>query len=88
MVKCVKLGRESEGLGFKPFDDDLGERIYANVSMEAWRQWIEFSKKIVNEYRLDLVSPQAHKILREQMEQFFFGDGGQLPPEYVPTASK
>jgi Fe-S cluster biosynthesis and repair protein YggX len=46
--------------------------------------WVEFSKKIVNEYRLDLTSPSGQSTLLEQAERFFFGDGGQQPAEFVP----
>lgn len=87
-VKCAKLGKELPGLPFKPFDDELGQRIYDNVSMEAWTMWIEHSKMIVNEYRLDLTQRQAHDILRAQCEQFFFGENTALPPDYVPPPSE
>ena len=94
MVKCVKLGREAEGIRYKPFNDELGQRIYDNVSQEAWQMWLEFSKMLINEYRLDLMSPEARTILREQCEQFLFspageaGEGAQPPPDYVPPRSK
>jgi Fe-S cluster biosynthesis and repair protein YggX len=84
MVKCVKLGQELPGVSYTPFNNELGKRIYANVSQQAWMMWVEFSKKIVNEYRLDLTSPSGQSVLLEQAERFFFGDGGQQPPEYVP----
>jgi Fe-S cluster biosynthesis and repair protein YggX len=86
MVKCVKLQQELPGIVYKPFNNDLGQRIYDNVSQQAWMLWVEFSKKIVNEYRLDLTSANGQKILLEQAEQFFFGDGGSAPPDYVPPA--
>jgi Fe-S cluster biosynthesis and repair protein YggX len=88
MVKCVKMGKELEGVKWKPFEDELGQRVYDNVSQEAWRLWLEHSKMLINEYRLDLLSPKAQTILREQMEQYFFGEGSQLPPDYVPPKAK
>jgi Fe-S cluster biosynthesis and repair protein YggX len=60
MVTCVKLGKELPGIPYKPFNNELGQRIYDSVSMDAWRQWIEHSKMIVNEYRLDLTSAESH----------------------------
>ena len=84
IVKCVKLGQELPGIGYKPFNNELGQRIYDNVSQQAWMMWVEFSKKIVNEYRLDLTSPNGQSTLLEQAERFFFGDGGQTPPEFIP----
>ena len=38
MVKCIKLGREAEGLDFPPYPGELGKRIWENVSKEAWQQ--------------------------------------------------
>ena len=57
MVLCKKLGRELPALTFQPFDDELGERIYNEISAEAWSMWLEHSKMLINEYRLDLVTP-------------------------------
>jgi len=88
LVNCVKLQRELPGIPYKPFDDELGQRIYDNVSLEAWKMWLEHSKMIVNEYRLDLTARKAHEILREQCDQFFFGEGAALPPDYVAPQAK
>jgi len=88
IVKCVKLGREAEGMKWKPFPDELGQRLFDNVSQEAWRLWLEHSKMIINEYRLDLITPRAQQILREQVEAYFFGEGAQLPPDFVAPKAK
>ena len=88
MVQCVKLGQQLPGLPYKPFNDALGQRIYDNVSQEAWLMWLEHSKMLINEYRLDLMSPKAQQILREQVEQYFFGEGSALPPDYVQPKAK
>ena len=85
LVKCAKLGQELPGMSYKPFNNDLGQRIFDHVSQKAWMMWLEFSTRIVNEFRLDLTSPAGQKLLFEQAEQFFFGEGGEAPPEYVPT---
>jgi Fe-S cluster biosynthesis and repair protein YggX len=88
MVHCAKLHADLPGLPYKPFADALGQRIFETISQEAWHQWIEHSKRIVNEYRLDLTQKKAHDVLKEQCEAFLFGDGGSAPPpEYVPEKS-
>ena len=88
MVQCAKLGATLPALPYKPFNDELGQRIYDSISIDAWQQWIEHSKKIVNEYRLDLTQKRSHEVLKEQCEQFLFGEGGiQQPPDYVPEKS-
>jgi Fe-S cluster biosynthesis and repair protein YggX len=88
MVKCVKFGKEMPGLERVPWKGDLGKRVFENVSKEAWKMWIEHSKMLMNEYRLNPLDPQSQKIMEEQMEQFFFGEGSKLPAEYVPPKAK
>lgn len=83
-VMCKKLGQELPAISYQPFDNELGKRIYDSISQQAWMQWIEHSKKIVNEYRLDIMSPRGSKILLEEAERFFFGDGGEAPPDFKP----
>ncbi len=80
------MGRELPGLPYKPFNNALGQRIFDSISMQAWTEWVEHSKKIVNEYRLDLTQKKAHEVLQEQCEVFLFGDASavQQPPDYVP----
>lgn len=85
MVKCVKLKQELPGLDEPPFDNDLGKRIYENVSQDAWKMWVEQLKMIMNEYRLNLADRDTQKLVKEQMEQFFFGEKSAAPPPgYVP----
>ncbi len=88
MVKCVKFGHEMPGLDRVPWKGELGQRVYENVSKEAWQLWIEHSKMVMNEYRLNPLDPQSQKIMEEQMEQFFFGEGARLPEGYIPPKAK
>ncbi|PVV26181.1 MAG: oxidative damage protection protein [gamma proteobacterium symbiont of Ctena orbiculata] len=83
-VQCVRLKREAEGLERPTYPGDLGQRIFDNVSKEAWQQWLQHQTMLINENRLSPVDPQARKFLEEQMEQFFFGEGAELPPDYRP----
>ena len=82
-VFCVKLKAEPPGLKETPFDNPLGQRIYDTVSQEAWGQWVERMKMIMNEYRLNLGNKDAQEFLLKQMEEYFFGEGGALPPDFV-----
>ena len=88
MVKCVKFQRELPGLDEPPFDNELGKRIYENVSKEAWKMWVEHMKMLMNEYRLNLGTAEAQEFLLKQMEEYFFGQGAALPPDYVPPQQK
>jgi Fe-S cluster biosynthesis and repair protein YggX len=84
MVYCVKLHKELPGLTEVPFDGHpLGQRIYENVSKQAWGMWVEQMKMIMNEYRLNLGTAEAQEFLLKQMEEYFFGEGSTPPPGYV-----
>jgi Fe-S cluster biosynthesis and repair protein YggX len=88
-VLCVKFGKEMYGLDEAPFDNHpLGQRIYENVSLEAWKLWLERMKMIMNEYRLNLGTAEAQEMLLKQMEDYFFGEGAEFPPGYVPPRAK
>jgi Fe-S cluster biosynthesis and repair protein YggX len=83
MVQCVKLGKELPGLDRAPWKGELGQRIFENVSKEAWRTWVEHSKMLMNEFRLNPLDPNSQKIIAEQMDQYFFGEGAKLPEGFV-----
>ena len=84
MVMCVKLGRELPGLEKPPFPGELGQRIYEHVSQQAWDMWPAQSTLIINHYGLNMADPEARKLLREQMEEFFFGQEAKMPEGWVP----
>ena len=88
MVKCIKLGREAEGLDFPTYPGELGKRIFENVSKEAWKNWLEHQKMLVNENRLNLADKKARDYLAKQMESHFFGGGADMAAGFVPPAQK
>ena len=83
-VKCVKLGKEADGLDFPPYPGELGKKIFENVSKQAWADWLKQQSMLLNENRLSLVDPQARKYLTEQTEAYFFGSGADTASGYVP----
>ena len=85
-VHCVKLDKDLEGLEKAPFKGELGQRLLDNVSAQAWRSWLEHSKMLINEYRLDLTSETGQRLWMTECEKFFFGEGSSAPPEFKPQA--
>jgi Fe-S cluster biosynthesis and repair protein YggX len=83
-VNCVYLKKEAEGMDFAPYPGELGQRIYDNVSKEAWQVWLGHQTMLINEYRLSPIEPEARKRLETEMEKFFFSGGAEKPKEYVP----
>ena len=88
MVNCVKLKREAEGLDVPPYPGPLGKQLWESVSKEAWRQWLEHQKMLVNENRLNLADKKARDYLAQQMENHFFGSGADVASGYVPPSQK
>ena len=88
MIKCIKLGREAEGLDVPTYPGELGKRIFENVSKEAWKQWLEQQKMLVNENRLSLADKKARDYLAQQMEKYFFGTGADVAAGYTPPSQK
>lgn len=83
-VKCQLLGKEMTGLDYAPYPGELGQKIYDNISQEAWQKWLGHQTMLINEYRLTPMEPEARKYLEAEMEKFFFGSGSERPDEYVP----
>ena len=88
VVKCVKFQKDLPGLDTAPWPGPLGQRVFENVSVQAWKLWEERQKMILNEYRLMPWQKEAQDIIATQMEDFFFGQGAALPPGYVPQQAK
>ena len=84
MVKCVLLGKESEGLDRPTYPGELGKRIFDNVSKEAWQKWMAQQTMLINENRLSPIDPKDRKFLEQQMEKFFFGEGADTPDGFIP----
>ena len=72
-VQCIKLGTKAEGLDAPPYPGELGERLYQQVSKEAWQTWLGQQTMLINEYKLNLGDAKARTFLLEETEKYFFG---------------
>lgn len=73
-VFCQKLNKEGEGLPKQPYPGDLGQRIFDNISKEAWRMWLTQQTILINENRLNLLDDSAQQYLEGEMQKFLFGE--------------
>lgn len=87
VVECAKLGRELEALDKRPFPGPLGERIYQEISAMAYEMWQQQATILINHYGLNMADPRAHDFLFQQMEEFFFGEGAQMPEGWTPETA-
>jgi Fe-S cluster biosynthesis and repair protein YggX len=88
MVQCVKLGRELPGLERPPVGGELGQRIFDNVSAEAWQMWQAHATLLMNHYGLNMADPNTRQALQGEMEEFFFGEDARVPEGWSPPGAK
>ncbi|HEX8996510.1 MAG TPA: oxidative damage protection protein [Ktedonobacterales bacterium] len=84
MVTCAKLKRRLPGLAKPPMPGELGQRIYENISQQAWDMWQEHSRLLINHYGLNLADPDSRQILRQEMERFLFTEEDDKPEGWEP----
>jgi len=82
-IHCQKLQTEAEGLTYAPYPGELGQRIFDNISQQAWEQWQQQQTMLINEYRLNMMESEARQFLEAEMQKYLFGEGSDRPPGYV-----
>ncbi|HET7034840.1 MAG TPA: oxidative damage protection protein [Thermomicrobiaceae bacterium] len=87
LVQCAKLGRELPGLERPPFPGQLGQRIYDEISSDAWDMWKEYQTILINHYALNPADAEDRALLRQQMDEFFFGEGARMPEGWAPEGA-
>ena len=85
-VFCQKLQKEAEGLGYQLYPGELGEKIFNNISKEAFAQWQHKQTMLINEKHLNMMDPEHRTFLEQQMVGFLFEGKdveieGYRPPE-------
>lgn len=82
-IYCQKLKKQADGFDQPPMPGSLGQKIYENISREAWQQWVEHQTMLINENRLSMIDPKSRAFLMQEMDKFLFGDGSDKPSGYV-----
>lgn len=85
IIFCQKLNQNLEGLAKPPYPGLVGEKIFNNISKQAWQQWQAHQTMLINEYRLSLIEPKSREFLETEMLAFLFGDGSAKPNGYTPA---
>ena len=53
----------------RPFKGPLGEKVWANVCQQCWKEWIAMGTKVINELRLPMHDPQAQEMYDKHMAE-------------------
>jgi Fe-S cluster biosynthesis and repair protein YggX len=78
IVHCRHLKKDLPGLARPPYRNELGQRIFAEISKEAWDMWLKDSVKFINTYRVDLAAPEGQKFMLDQCAIYFGYEKGEL----------
>lgn len=73
-------------MAFRPFQNDLGLRVFEQICATCWAEWLRLQQQLINHYALNVREPQAKQFLFAQMEQFFFASGSSEAPPGMPVA--
>ena len=87
-IHCSKLDIDAEGLDVAPWPVQRGQRIYAEISRQAWQQWRAHQTTLINEYRLNPLDAESRKYLAEQMENFLFGGDVDYAAGFTPPSEQ
>lgn len=77
LLTCARCGLEGERQAFKPFPNELGQRIYDTICKVCWADWLKSQQQLINHYALIPHQPKARELLLRNMEQFLFGEGAE-----------
>src|ERR1700689_57915 len=89
IVHCRLLKKDLPGLERPPNRNDLGTRLFEEVSKDAWQQWLKDSVKFINTYRVDLAAPEGQKFMLKQCAIYFgYEEGEMAETAFTPAEQK
>ncbi len=69
-ITCSRCGSAADEMAQPPMPTALGTQIQRSVCPACWQEWLRTQVMLINEYRLNLVDPEARKALEGQMRAF------------------
>ena len=84
IVNCKKYKKELPGLNQPPYPGPRGQEIYENVSKQAWEEWINHQKMLINEGQINLTDRESRNWLNVLMDLFLSGVDYARPECYTP----
>lgn len=83
LIFCKKLNKELEGLKSMPYPGELGQRIYNEISQEAWDAWLKRQVMFINEKHLNLTEKSSREFLKVEMIKFLFEGEDNKPAGFI-----
>jgi Fe-S cluster biosynthesis and repair protein YggX len=83
-IFCTFLQRNAEGHDFQLYPGDVGKRIFAEISKEAWREWMKKQTILINKKKLNMINLDDRKLLEQEMIKFLFEEHDVHIEGYTP----
>lgn len=85
-VYCHYLKRDAEGMDFKLYPGQLGQRMFDHISKEAWAEWMKKQTMLINEHKLNMMNPEHRKQIESEMVRFLFEGQDIVIDGYKPKS--
>lgn len=70
-VQCVRCGRaEAPALEQQVYPGPTGAEIESKVCADCWQEWERMEVIVINELRLNFMSPESQSRLEREMREF------------------
>ncbi|MEO8031999.1 MAG: oxidative damage protection protein [Gemmatimonadota bacterium] len=71
-ITCTRCGETGDQLPFRPFQNDIGLRVYQQICQTCWASWLKTQQQLINHYSLQVRETKSKEFLFAQMEEFLF----------------
>lgn len=72
IISCSRCGQERDQMPFRPFQNDIGLKVFQQICNVCWQEWLTTQKQLMNHYALDPRDAKAKEFLFSNMETFLF----------------
>lgn len=74
-IACSRCGQTRIGFERPPFPGAIGQRIVGETCQNCWGDWLKQQTMLINHYGLNVMDPEARKLLTRNMQAFLFKAG-------------
>ncbi len=78
-ITCARCGQHRPQMGFKPFQNELGQQLFDTICTVCWAEWLKTQQQLINHYALNLLDPKSKQFLVEQLRAFLLAPKEELP---------
>lgn len=73
--ECSRCGRKEGKMGFAPFPNEIGQRVFESICQGCWQEWLQKQNQLINHFGIDVANPDSHDFLFDNLKIFLFNEG-------------